>query len=52
MKRTVILLMLAAFAAATLSACNTVHGFGKDMSNLGHKIEGSGDGKKDDDGKK
>lgn len=51
MKRTLILLMLAAFAAAALSACHTVHGFGQDMSALGHKIEGKDDGKKDD-GKK
>ncbi len=49
MKRTAIFLALAAFATASLSACNTVHGFGKDMSHLGHKIEGK-DSK--DDGKK
>jgi predicted small secreted protein len=42
MKRVVALLLLAAFAGATLSACNTVHGFGKDVQKVGEKMEGAG----------
>jgi entericidin A len=37
MKRIVALVTLAA-AFAVLAGCNTVHGFGEDMRDLGHSI--------------
>ena len=39
MKRSVALLLLAAFSLATLSACNTMEGLGKDVKKLGEKVE-------------
>lgn len=39
MKRFVSLLLLAAFSLATLSACNTMEGLGKDVKKLGEKVE-------------
>ncbi|GAB3510414.1 entericidin A/B family lipoprotein [Pseudoxanthomonas daejeonensis] len=39
MKRSVALLLLAMFSLATLSACNTMEGLGKDVKKLGQKVE-------------
>lgn len=39
MKRSVALLLLATFSLATLSACNTMEGLGKDVKKLGEKVE-------------
>jgi predicted small secreted protein len=39
MKRSVALLLLAMFSLATLSACNTMEGLGKDVKKLGEKVE-------------
>ena len=39
MKRSVALLLFAAFSLATLSACNTMEGLGKDVKKLGEKVE-------------
>lgn len=39
MKRFVALLLLAAFSVATLTACNTMEGLGKDVKKLGQKVE-------------
>jgi entericidin A len=43
MKRVFALLFIAAFAAGTLSACNTVAGAGKDVQKVGEKVEGAAD---------
>ena len=39
MKRFVSLMLLVAFSLATLSACNTMEGLGKDVKKLGEKVE-------------
>ena len=39
MKRLIPILMLAMFSTATLSACNTVAGAGKDVQKVGEKVE-------------
>jgi len=39
MKRSVALLLLAAFSLTVLSACNTMEGLGKDVKKLGEKVE-------------
>jgi len=38
-KRIVILLFVATFLAMVGTACNTAHGFGKDVKNAGQSIE-------------
>lgn len=38
MKRIVALMLVAVFSTATLSACNTVAGMGKDVSAVGNKV--------------
>jgi entericidin B len=38
-----ILVMLMAFAALSLSACNTVEGMGKDIKKAGESIEKAGE---------
>lgn len=43
MKRTIYMLVLTAFAAVSLSACNTVAGAGKDVQKVGDKMESSAD---------
>jgi predicted small secreted protein len=39
-RRLTLALALAALLAPALSACNTMEGFGQDLSNLGNAIEG------------
>ena len=39
MKRVFALMLLAMFSTATLTACNTMAGFGKDVEKAGEKIE-------------
>jgi entericidin A len=39
MKRVMAVAMLALFSIATLSACNTMEGLGKDVKKLGQKVE-------------
>ena len=39
MTRSVALLLLATFSLATLCACNTMEGLGKDVQKLGEKVE-------------
>lgn len=39
MKRTILSLLLAMFATATLASCNTVAGAGKDMEKAGEKVQ-------------
>jgi predicted small secreted protein len=39
MKRLMAVAMLALFSIATLSACNTMEGLGKDVKKLGEKVE-------------
>lgn len=41
MKRMICLLMLSAFFAGTLAACNTVKGAGQDIQKVGGKMEES-----------
>ncbi|MEN9311348.1 MAG: hypothetical protein RLY77_1473 [Pseudomonadota bacterium] len=41
MKRLFALLLLTVFVSATLTACNTVNGAGKDIKKVGEKIEGA-----------
>lgn len=43
MKRLTALLLLALFSVATLSACNTMKGAGKDVQKVGEKVEGAAD---------
>jgi len=45
MKRLLALVLLAAFSTATLSACNTVRGMGKDVEKVGEKTQDCSDGK-------
>jgi entericidin A len=42
MKRLTALLFLAMFSIATLSACNTVQGVGKDVQKAGEAVEDAG----------
>ncbi|MCR6663338.1 MAG: entericidin A/B family lipoprotein [Luteimonas sp.] len=42
MKRLTALLLLAMFSVATLTACNTVQGVGKDVQKAGEKVEEAG----------
>jgi entericidin A len=39
MKRLIVLTMMAMFSTATLTACNTVAGAGKDVQKVGQKVE-------------
>ena len=39
MKKTISCLLLIA-AVSSLAACNTVHGFGRDVERLGEKVQG------------
>ncbi|WP_374249216.1 entericidin A/B family lipoprotein [Thermomonas sp.] len=41
MKRLLALLVLVVFASATLTACNTMAGAGKDIKRAGEKLEGA-----------
>ena len=41
MKRLFAMLILVMFASASLTACNTVAGAGKDLKKVGEKIEGA-----------
>lgn len=41
MKRSIALLLLLAFSASLLAACNTTQGFGKDLQKVGEKVEGA-----------
>jgi len=41
-----VLIVLAVAVALTLAGCNTMEGFGKDLSTLGDKIEKKADEKK------
>ncbi len=41
-----VLIMLAVAGLLTLAGCNTMEGFGKDLSKLGDKIEKKADEKK------
>ncbi|MEZ0470851.1 MULTISPECIES: entericidin A/B family lipoprotein [Luteimonas] len=43
MKRLTALLLLALFSAATMTACNTVEGAGKDVQKVGEKVEDAAD---------
>jgi len=47
MKRLIVLMMLAMFAAPMLTACNTMAGAGKDVQKAGEEVE---DAAKKDDG--
>jgi entericidin A len=42
----IILLAMIGVSATVMSGCNTVQGFGKDMSKLGDKIENKAEEKK------
>jgi entericidin A len=39
MKRLIVLAMMAMFSTATLTACNTVAGAGKDVQKAGEKVQ-------------
>lgn len=39
MKRLIALMLLAVFSSATLTACNTMAGAGKDVEKAGQKVE-------------
>jgi entericidin A len=39
MKRLMALMMMAAFSTATLTACNTMAGAGKDVQKVGEKVQ-------------
>ncbi|WP_211243521.1 entericidin A/B family lipoprotein [Chitiniphilus eburneus] len=39
--KSILLVLVTIAALGSLSACNTVHGFGKDVQKLGDKIEGA-----------
>ncbi len=39
MKRLIVLAMMAMFSTATLTACNTVAGAGKDVQKVGEKVQ-------------
>jgi predicted small secreted protein len=39
MKRLVAVMLLALFSSATLTACNTMAGAGKDVQKVGEKVE-------------
>jgi predicted small secreted protein len=39
MKRLIALMLLAMFSTATLTACNTMAGAGKDVQKVGQKVE-------------
>jgi len=43
MKKKIILMVIAAFCAAVLTGCHTLHGFGKDVENAGEAIERAAD---------
>ncbi len=47
MKRVFALMLLAMFSTATLTACNTMAGFGKDVEKAGDKIEDKAEDCKD-----
>ncbi|GAB2493067.1 entericidin A/B family lipoprotein [Pseudoxanthomonas sangjuensis] len=47
MKRTILSLLLAMFATATLAGCNTVAGAGKDMQKAGEKVQDKAEDCKD-----
>lgn len=43
MKRTLAILLLALFAAATLGGCNTMEGAGKDIEKAGEEVQDAAD---------
>jgi entericidin A len=43
MKRLMAMMLLAMFSVATLSACNTVKGVGKDVEKVGDKMQDKAD---------
>jgi len=43
MKRLIALMLLAMFSVATLAACNTTAGMGKDVQKVGEKVEEAAD---------
>ncbi|MFZ5539362.1 MAG: entericidin A/B family lipoprotein [Pseudomonadota bacterium] len=47
MKRVFALMLLAMFSTATLTACNTMAGVGKDVEKVGDKIEDKAEDCKD-----
>ena len=47
MKRLFALLLLAAFSTASLTACNTIAGAGKDVQKVGEKVEDKAEDCKD-----
>ena len=47
MKRLFALLLLAAFSTASLTACNTIAGAGKDVQKVGEKVEDTAEDCKD-----
>ncbi len=47
MKRLITLALITAFSMATLTACNTVAGVGKDVSAVGNKVAGKAEDCKD-----
>ena len=47
MKRLFALLLLAAFSTASLTACNTIAGAGKDVQKAGEKVEDKAEDCKD-----
>ena len=47
MKRLMVLMMMAAFSTATLTACNTVAGAGKDVQKAGEKVQDKAEDCKD-----
>ncbi len=47
MKRVFALMLLAMFSTATLTACNTMAGFGKDVGKAGDKIKDKAEDCKD-----
>ncbi len=47
MKRLIAVLMLAMFSTATLTACNTMAGAGKDVQKVGEKVENKAEACKD-----
>jgi predicted small secreted protein len=47
MKRLMTLMLLAMFAAGTLTACNTMKGAGQDVQKVGEKVEDKAEDCKD-----
>ena len=47
MKRLIVLMMMAVFSTATLTACNTMAGAGKDVQKAGEKVQDKAEDCKD-----